>query len=87
MKTIRQLRQEQGLTQYELAQQVGVHPQAVYLWETGRRMPQVPQLRKLGGIFGLCSDDIALVARPTDTRSAPAAGMDAPQGSSATSED
>ncbi len=60
MKTIRQLRQERGWTQFELALQVGVQPQAVYLWESGRRVPQVPQLRKLGELFVMCSDDIAL---------------------------
>jgi DNA-binding XRE family transcriptional regulator len=83
VKTIRQLRQERGWTQYELAQRVGVHPQAVYLWETGRRTPQVPQLRTLGKLFGLCSDDIVLVARPRDTRAMPATGADAPHGSPA----
>ncbi len=60
MKTIRALRQEQGWTQFELALRVGVQPQAVYLWESGRRMPQVPQLRKLGELFGICSDEILL---------------------------
>jgi transcriptional regulator with XRE-family HTH domain len=60
MKTIRALRQDQGWTQFELALQVGVQPQAVYLWESGRRMPQVPQLRKLGELFGICSDEILL---------------------------
>ena len=60
MKTIRALRQEQGWTQFELALRVGVQPQAVYLWESGRRMPQVPPLRKLGEVFGLCSDEILL---------------------------
>jgi DNA-binding XRE family transcriptional regulator len=60
MKTIRALRQEQGWTQYELALKVGVHPQAVYLWESGRRTPQVPQMRKLGQVFGMCSDGIDL---------------------------
>jgi DNA-binding XRE family transcriptional regulator len=60
VKTIRELRQEHGWTQYELALRVGVHPQAVYLWESGRRTPQVPQLRKLGRIFGMCSDEIDL---------------------------
>ena len=60
MKTIRALRQEQGWTQFELALRVGVQPQAVYLWESGRRMPQVPQLRKLGHLFGICSDEIIL---------------------------
>lgn len=60
MKTIRALRQERGWTQFELALLVGVQSQAVYLWESGRRVPQVPQLRKLGQLFGICSDEIAL---------------------------
>ncbi|HWV24772.1 MAG TPA: helix-turn-helix transcriptional regulator [Thermomicrobiales bacterium] len=63
MKTIRALRQERGWSQYELALKVGVHPQAVYLWERGRRTPQVPQMRKLGQVFGMCSDDIDLEIR------------------------
>jgi DNA-binding XRE family transcriptional regulator len=60
VKSIRQLRQDQGWTQFELALRVGVQPQAVYLWESGRRTPQVPQLRKLGQLFGICSDEIVL---------------------------
>jgi DNA-binding XRE family transcriptional regulator len=60
MSTIRALRQEQGWTQFELAMRVGVQSQAVYLWESGRRLPQVPQLRMLGQLFGICSDDILL---------------------------
>jgi transcriptional regulator with XRE-family HTH domain len=60
VKPIRALRQEQGWTQFELALRVGVQPQAVCLWESGRRMPQVPQLRKLGQLFGICSDEIVL---------------------------
>jgi transcriptional regulator with XRE-family HTH domain len=60
VKTIRALRQERGWTQFELALRVGVQPQTVYLWERGRRLPQVPQLRRLGAVFGLCSDEIDL---------------------------
>jgi DNA-binding XRE family transcriptional regulator len=68
MKTIRELRQEQEWTQYELALKVGIQPQTIYLWESGRRTPQVAQMRKLGQIFGLCSDEIALEpVRTTDT--------------------
>lgn len=64
MQTIRALRQARGWTQFELALRVQVQPQTVYLWESGRRMPQVPQLRRLGELFGLCSDDIVLEAPP-----------------------
>jgi transcriptional regulator with XRE-family HTH domain len=60
VKTIRALRQARGWTQFELALKVGVQPQAVYLWESGRRVPQVPQMRRLGQLFEICSDDIEL---------------------------
>ena len=60
MKTIRALRQERGWTQFELALKVGVQPQTVYFWESGRRTPLVPQLRRLGQVFGMCSDEIDL---------------------------
>ncbi len=59
-KTIRTLRQARGWTQFDLALRVGVQPQAVYFWESGRRTPQVPQLRRLGEVFEMCSDDITL---------------------------
>jgi transcriptional regulator with XRE-family HTH domain len=72
MKTIRALRQERGWTQFELALKVGVQPQAVYQWESGRRTPQVPQLRKLGQVFGLCSDDIDLESIGDGASRAPA---------------
>lgn len=60
MQTIRDLRLARGWTQFELALKVGVQPQTVYLWESGRRMPLVPQLRSLGRLFELCSDEIVL---------------------------
>ncbi|MFN8677725.1 MAG: helix-turn-helix domain-containing protein [Thermomicrobiales bacterium] len=60
MKTIWELRRERGWTQFDLALAVGVQPQTVYLWESGRRQPQVAQMRKLGQVFGICSDDIEL---------------------------
>ena len=65
-KTIRELRQERGWTQFELALKVGVRPQAVYYWEHGRRLPLVPQLRKLAAVFGVPSDEIALAAAEAD---------------------
>jgi DNA-binding XRE family transcriptional regulator len=71
MKTIRTLRRERGWTQFDLALAVGVQPQTVYLWESGRRQPQVSQMRKLGEVFGLCSDEIDLVSADESYRSAP----------------
>jgi transcriptional regulator with XRE-family HTH domain len=65
MRTIRALRRERGWTQYELAIKVGVQPQAVYFWESGRRTPQVAQIRKLGQVFEISSDEILLEPKPT----------------------
>ncbi|HET7714290.1 MAG TPA: helix-turn-helix transcriptional regulator [Bauldia sp.] len=61
MSTIRALRKARGWTQFELALRANVQPQTVYFWESGRRTPLVPQLRKLGEIFEMCSDDIELL--------------------------
>ena len=61
MKTIWELRRERGWTQFDLALAVGVQPQTVYLWESGRRQPKVAQMRKLGQVFGICSDEIDLM--------------------------
>lgn len=60
MRTIRELRLQRGWTQFQLALAVGVQPQTIYLWESGRRQPQVSQMRKLGQVFDLCSDEIDL---------------------------
>lgn len=65
MRTIRELRQERGWTQFELAIKIGVQPQAVYFWESGRRAPRVAQVRKLGQAFELSSDEIILESLPT----------------------
>ena len=64
MSTIDVLRRERGWTQFELALAVGVQPQTVYLWESGRRQPKVSQMRKLGKVFDRCSDDIDLTQPP-----------------------
>jgi DNA-binding XRE family transcriptional regulator len=64
MMTIDALRRERGWTQFELALAVGVQPQTVYLWESGRRQPKVSQMRKLGKVFGRCSDEIDLTQSP-----------------------
>jgi DNA-binding XRE family transcriptional regulator len=71
MNTIRALRRERGWTQFDLALAVGVQPQTVYLWESGRRQPQVSQMRKLGQVFGLCSDEIELVSDGEPHRTTP----------------
>jgi len=63
MKTIKELRIEQGLTQLEVAYRIGVTPLSVSNWERGVSAPTVAKLRALAELFGVSSDDIALVQR------------------------
>ena len=58
MKTIRDLREAAGMTQFELAVRVGVTPSAVYNWERGRNEPKATQLRGLARAFGVPMDEI-----------------------------
>ena len=60
MKTIRQLREERGWTQLQLAIQLGVTPVTIYNWERGKSEPRVSQFRQLARLFGVSMDDMAL---------------------------
>ena len=60
VKTIRELRQDAGLTQLELANRVGVTPSAVYNWERGRNEPTATNLRDLARVLGVSMDLISL---------------------------
>ena len=61
MKTIRELRDERGLTQLELAIKTGVTPLTVYNWERGKYEPSASKLRRVAHVFGVSMDEIALV--------------------------
>lgn len=50
------LRSKAGLTQKEIAQQLGVTNKAVSKWETGKSKPTTNALRKLAVLFGLSVD-------------------------------
>lgn len=66
MKTIRDYREAIGLTQVQLAHEVGVTPSTVYKWEAGKVVPDVIRLRKLAQVFDVSSDEIALVGVDVD---------------------
>jgi len=59
-KTIRQLREDRGWTQLDLANKLSVTPVTVYTWERGKNEPRVSQLRKVAELFGVLMDDIEL---------------------------
>lgn len=66
MKTIRELREERGWTQLDLAVRLGVTPATVYNWERGRHEPKVRQLRAIARTFDVCMDHIALAGEKHD---------------------
>lgn len=64
MKTIRQLREERGWGQRELARRAGVSNVAVWYWEQGQRTPGADQLRAIARAFDV-SMDVIDFTRPT----------------------
>lgn len=66
MRTIKQLREEAGLTQLALANRLDVTPTTVYNWERGKHMPTIIQLRALALAFGVKMEDIAIVGVDVD---------------------
>jgi transcriptional regulator with XRE-family HTH domain len=60
VKTIRELREERGESRAQLAKSLGVMPQAVVDWETGKAEPTMSRLRALTEHFGVRDDQIDL---------------------------
>ena len=57
-ENIRKLRRENGFTQEQLAEKVGVSFQTVSRWETGRGMPAVDSLEPLAEVLGLSVSEL-----------------------------
>ena len=51
-----QLRKEQGLSQEELAERLGLSRQAVSRWESGTALPDAGNLLQLSRLFGVTAD-------------------------------
>ena len=57
-KNITAFRKDAGMTQEELANQIGVSAQAVSKWETGVSMPDILLLPVIADVFGITVDEI-----------------------------
>lgn len=57
-KNIKELRQEKGFTQAQLAEQIGVTQGAIYFWEKEINEPTAGYLIKLARIFGVSIDEL-----------------------------
>lgn len=60
MRTIRELREAAGLTQFQLAVAVGVQPQTVGAWERGQKQPSGLHLQAVARVLGVSADDVDL---------------------------
>ena len=72
-ENITQLRRAMGLSQEQLAQQIGVSRQTISKWETGQSAPELEKLVTLSQIFGVSTDELLGNACPSqkDTTSSP----------------
>lgn len=48
---IKYFRQKRGLTQKELAEELGVPYQSIYQWESGRRIPKIDTVAKIASVL------------------------------------
>lgn len=58
MKSLREHRLKVGWTQAQVAEQLGVQPSTVTMWETGKREPNINMLRCLSELFGCSVDEL-----------------------------
>lgn len=63
-ETIHRLRVQKGLTQNELAEQLGVSRQSVSKWETDGSIPELDMLLKLSQLFEISLDELVGNALP-----------------------
>ncbi len=55
---IKKRREENGMTQAELAARLGVSQGAVSQWESGATQPEIKHLVKMSEIFGCSVDEL-----------------------------
>ena len=65
-KFIAELRKEQGLTQEQFGEKVGVSNKTVSRWETGTYLPPADELLSMSEMFGISVNEILSGKRLTD---------------------
>lgn len=65
-QNIRQLRKEREMTQEELANEIGVTPQAISKWEKDTGLPDIRQIIPLANVFRVSTDVLLGVEPPQD---------------------
>ncbi|GHV98557.1 hypothetical protein lacNasYZ03_01490 [Lactobacillus nasalidis] len=62
---LRALRRRRGMSQQELAEELGVSKQTISNWEVGRKVPRMKAVEKMAGVFGVSKNSI-LAGLPVD---------------------
>lgn len=70
-KRIAQLRREKGIKQEELAEKLGVTPQAVSKWENDISCPDISLLPELAQVLGTTTDELLTGEREPETKVLP----------------
>ena len=70
-ENILQFRKALGLSQEQLAEQVGVSRQSISKWETGQSSPELDKLVVLSRVFGISTDELLGNTHPTTEDSPP----------------
>lgn len=58
INSVKEIRTRRGMTQAELAREVGVSRQSIISIERGQYIPSLPLAMKLARCFGVSTDDI-----------------------------
>ena len=67
-ETIQSLRKERGMSQEELAGEIGVSRQAVSKWESAQSVPDLEKIVQLSELFGVTTDYLIKGTQPPDVR-------------------
>lgn len=64
--SFRKMREKSGMSQKDLAEELGVDQSAVCLWETGKTLPRAKLLPKIANILGCSTDELLTPDAPTE---------------------
>ncbi len=57
-ESLKQSREERGMSPYELARALGINHQNVYRWERGQALPSIEMCIKLADFYGVSLDEL-----------------------------
>jgi transcriptional regulator with XRE-family HTH domain len=66
--TLKQLRESVYLLQMEVAERLGVSPAAVSLWESGKRRPDLRNIREMAVVYAVTPDVVQQAVEETQAR-------------------